>query len=101
MHKVSIEGASVVSSGLCPRIAHSGPMHDIAFFINGHLVIERIGDEAICFICSDVGIYHKKAVANRRLNGRVKLQTMQGIFSYTRVKVKLNSLCTHPVGYQL
>src|SRR2546423_10670221 len=76
-------------------------MKCVALCIKSDPIFQCIGDKAVGFIPRDVCIHDEKAITIRRLNGRVKLQTMKQIFGYTRVKVKLNVLRVHCVGHQL
>src|SRR6266487_6089555 len=75
-------------------------MQNIALAIESYLVVKRSGDRAIRFVWRNIGVNHKQTVTNRRLNGRIKVKTVEHILCYTRVQVDLKILRAHCIQQQ-
>ncbi len=68
LYVISIITGTVECTILSPCIVDGRAMDSVALRIDGHLVIQCIGDQAVCFITADVGIHNKETIPNWRLD---------------------------------
>jgi hypothetical protein len=48
-------------------------MNSLALYIDDYLVIQRIGDRTIRFVCGEIRVHDKETVPTRRLNCRIEM----------------------------
>src|SRR5258708_803959 len=76
-------------------------MDGVALCIDGHLVIQRIGDQAVCFFSPDVRIHDKKTITDRRLDRSIQMISLEKVFCNTRVEKDLYILRVQRTDHKL